>query len=192
MDNMKVWGYRRICFLLTLLSCIHWPCYVDAAFTLDTSYLHNVVQQNAQKTWCFYPAANQATAVSCGGDFTTVSLVHINTTTSIGYYTPDNTRVGGAEWAIPAANAGRVTLCVSGRAGDGTYLTGCMFVSQDNSLPMGSGCVIAIGQDTVTDGCYVPGQAAYPTGTPATSTATNPSSSHRLGLPHIDSSASFS
>ena len=162
----------------------------------DTSYLDNVVQQNAQKIWCFYPAANQATAVSCGGDFAMVSLVHINTTRSIGYYTLDNTRVGGAEWAIPAANAGRVTLCVSGRAGDGTYITGCMFVSQDNSLPMGTGCVIAIGQDTVTDECYVPGQAAYSTGTtivhPATSTATNTSSSHRLGLPHIDSSMFFS
>jgi len=127
-------------------------------------YYNNVVQQNAQKTWCFYPTASDAaTGVSCAGDFAMVSQVHLNTTTSIGYYAPDNSRLGGAEWAIPAANAGRVTLCVSGRGEDGTYLTACMFVTQDNSLPMSSGCEIAIAQENVTDGCYVPGQTPYVT-----------------------------
>jgi hypothetical protein len=197
----KVGDCRHICFLLTLLSCIH--RYVYAAFTLNTSYYNNVVQQNAQKTWCFYPAVGEATAVSCAGDFAGVSLVHLNATTSIGYYAPDNSRLGGAEWAIPAANAGRVTLCVSGRAGDGTYLTACTFVTQDNSLPLGSGCLIAIGQETVTDGCYVPGQTPYTTssfvatqttfvhGPTYTATVISNSASHRLGLPHNHSTMFF-
>ena len=99
-----------------------------------------------------------------------VSLVHLNTTTSIGYYGPDNTRYGGAEWSVPQVNPGRVTLCVSGRAGDGTYQTACMFVTADNTLPIPGGCWIAVAQKTVTDGCYIPGQLAASASLSATST----------------------
>lgn len=141
-------------------------CFVrllNAAFTLATNYDDNVVQERANKTWCYYPAAGQTRDVSCTGDFTMVSQVHLNTTTSIGYYAPDNSRYGGAEWPVPQVNPGRVTLCVSGRAQDGTYQTACMFVTADNSLPISGGCWIAVGQTTVTDGCYEPGQLAYTT-----------------------------
>jgi hypothetical protein len=146
--------------LFVVLCCVH---LLNAAFTLPTSYTENVVQETANKTWCYYPAAGQTRDVSCTGDFTMVSQVHLNTTTSIGYYAPDNSRYGGAEWPVPQVNPGRVTLCVSGRAQDGSYQTACMFVTADNSLPISGGCWIAVAQKTVTDGCYVPGQLPYTT-----------------------------
>lgn len=142
---------------------------MNAAFMLAAGDYNNVVRQNAHGTWCYYPAAGWATAVSCTGDFMLVSRAHLNTTTSIGYYAPDNTRYGGAEWAVPLVNAGRVTLCVSGRAQDGTYQSACMFVTDDNYLPVRTGCVIAIAQRNVTDGCYEPEQTAYTISTSSTS-----------------------
>ena len=155
---------------------------ITAAFTLSTSYGENTVQQNAQKTWCYYPAAGQTRDTSCAGDFTLVSRVHLNTTISIGYYAPDNTRYGGAEWPVPLTNPGKVTLCVSGRAQDGTYQTACMFVNADNSLPIGSGCWIAVAQSTVTDRCYEPGQPAYTiTSSLSTIPTVTKSLAHRLG-----------
>jgi len=57
-----------------------------------------------------------------------------------------------AEWAVPQVNPGRVTLCVSGQAGDRTYQSACMFVTVDNSLPLFGACLIAIAQKNVTDG----------------------------------------
>jgi len=177
---------RYLC-LFVILPCIHM---ITAAFTLSTSYLENTVQQNAQKTWCYYPAADQTRDTSCAGDFTLVSRVHLNTTISIGYYAPDNTRYGGAEWSVPLTNPGKVTLCVSGRVQDGTYQTACMFVSADNSLPIDGGCWIAVAQSTVTDGCYEPGQPAYtitsslstiPAATATATTTFMPSLAHRLG-----------
>jgi hypothetical protein len=175
---------------------------VAAAFTLPTAYGTNTVQQNANKTWCYYPAAGQTRDVGCSGDFTMVSLVHLNTTISIGYYAPDNTRYGGAEWSVPLVNPGKVTLCVSGRAQDGTYQTACMFVSADNSLPIAGGCWIAIAQNVVTDGCYVPGQAAYTVSSLSPSTALHPTStvvntlpststSRRIGTPYTIASICY-
>src|ERR1700691_4668705 len=79
--------------LFTLLSCFH---FVHAAFTIPTDSDKNVVEQNAKGQWCYYPAVAQTQAVSCTGDFVAVSLVHLNTTISIGYYGPDNARYGGA------------------------------------------------------------------------------------------------
>lgn len=87
-----------------------------AAFTLPTSFLNNVVQKNSQQTWCYFPATGQTKVVSCdGAAFGTVLQVHLNTTISIGYYAPDNIRLGGPEWLVPQQNGGEVTLCVSGR-----------------------------------------------------------------------------
>ena len=158
--------------LFTFLSCFH---FVHAAFTIPTDSDKNVVEQNAKGQWCYYPAVAQTQAVSCTGDFIAVSLVHLNTTISIGYYGPDNARYGGAEWSVPQVNPGRVTLCVSGQAGDGTYQSACMFVTSDNSLPLyGSACLIEIAQKNVTDGCYMPGELAFT----MTSTASSGSTAH--------------
>ncbi|KIM83156.1 hypothetical protein PILCRDRAFT_23560, partial [Piloderma croceum F 1598] len=139
-----------------------------AAFTVPTSYNENTVQTDAAGTWCYYPQSGQTTSTTCGGNFDGILGVHLNTTVSIGYYAPDNTRYGGAQWAVPVTNPGVVTLCVSGRAEDETYQTACMFVTADNSLPLyGSACLAAVAQTTVTDGCYVP------TSTSTSSTTTN-------------------
>ena len=148
-----------------------------AAFTLPTSYLNNVVQKNSQQTWCYFPATGQTKVVSCdGADFGTVLQVHLNTTISIGYYAPDNTRLGGPEWPVPQQNGGKVTLCVSGRAEDGTYQSACMSVTTDNSLPMGTtNCIVVVAQPVVSDGCYVPEQlAAVPPSSSSTSQTTTP------------------
>ncbi|KIM83155.1 hypothetical protein PILCRDRAFT_452674 [Piloderma croceum F 1598] len=160
--------------LFIFLSCFH---FAHAAFTIPTDSNTDVVQQNAKRQWCYYPAVVQTQAVSCTGDFIAVSLVHLNTTIAIGYYAPDNTRYGGAEWAVPQVNPGRVTLCVSGQAGDGTYQSACMFVTADNSLPLyGSACLIAIAQKNVTDGCYVPGELAFTTSTALPGSTAHPNS----------------
>jgi hypothetical protein len=187
--------------LLVSFCCVY---FVNGSFTLPTFYGENVIQQNGNKTWCFYPAVDQTRAVSCTDDYAAVSLVHLNTTIAIGYYAPDNTRYGGAEWPVPV-NGGRVTLCVSGQAADATYLTACAFVTSDNSLPATAntgffaGCMIAIGQTIVTDGCYLPGQLALSsslesTATPVTAT-TSPSiavqSNSMRKLHHVISAGMF-
>jgi hypothetical protein len=150
-----------------------------ASFTLPTTYGTNVVQTNQKGTWCYFPSAGQTRATSCGGDFSGVLGVHLDTTVSIGYYGPDNTRYGGPEWSVPVDNTGKVTLCVSGRAQDGTYQTACMLVTADNSLPGYGGCMAVIAQKTVTDGCYVPAQlAVQSSSTPPTPPApTSPTTS---------------
>jgi hypothetical protein len=148
-----------------------------AAFNSPTTYVVDTVQQNSKGVWCYYPQSGETRSTSCGGDFNAVLGVHLKTTVSIGYYGPDNTRYGGAEWSVPVDNTGKVTLCVSGRAGDGTYQTACMFVTADNSLPISGGCLAAVAQTTVTDGCYVPDQQATPPSSlpppPPTSTTTS-------------------
>ena len=146
-------------FLALVCYCVH---LANAAFTLPTTYSNNVIEETSNKTWCYYPAAGETRDVSCTSDFTEVSLVYLNTTISIGYYAPDNTCLGGADWSVPQVNPGRVTLCVSGQVEDGTYQTTCVFITVDNSLPLGSGgCWIAIAQNKVTDGCYVPGELPF-------------------------------
>jgi len=176
--------FKPILFLGLLLSRV-----TLAAFNVPTSFSDNTVQTNNKGVWCYYPAAGQTTSTSCGGNFNAVLDVHLNTTTSIGYYAPDNTRYGGAEWPVPVTNAGIVTLCVSGMAGDGTYQTACMFVIADNSLPLGTGCLVDIAQYTVTDGCYVPARlaastspvsSAPPTSSSMSSTSAQPSTSASL------------
>jgi hypothetical protein len=132
-----------------------------AAFTLPTSESNNFIQQNSHGTWCYFPAAGQTRATTCTGDYELVMEVHLNQTISIGYYGPDNTRLGGAEWAIPVSNPGKVNLCASGRAEDGSYQSICAEVTEDNSLGGVSNCQVAVGQNSVTDGCYVAGQSPY-------------------------------
>jgi hypothetical protein len=157
----------RLVFLLHILYQVY---VTNAAFSLRTSFDGGYVQQNAGGTWCYYPLAGLTRAVSCGGDYTFVLGVHINNTISIGYYQPDGTRSGGPEWPVPAERPGLVYLCASGRAGDGTYQTWCGPESADNvigaSFGRVGGCIVAIAQKAVTDGCYVPGERPYPTDSP--------------------------
>ena len=150
---------NRICLLATLLCCTY---HIGGRFTKPTNYYGDTIQQNANGTWCYFPIAGDVRATTCSGDFAMVSLVHLNTTTSIGYYGPDTRRYGGPEWPVPAASDEKVTLCASGGVQDGTYRTICMFVTADNSLPESGGCNIAVEQKTVTDGCYNPSRIVTP------------------------------
>ena len=132
-----------------------------AAFTQSVSSGWGEVQQDVNGTWCYYPFASQTNATSCDGDFNDVLNVHLNTTTSIGYYgyhESDLTRFGGADWPVPLTDTGIVTLCLSGMAVDASYQSACTYVTADNYI--GAGCLVAVAQQTVTDGCYPPFQAA--------------------------------
>ncbi|KAH8798029.1 hypothetical protein DL96DRAFT_1639723 [Flagelloscypha sp. PMI_526] len=153
---------RWFLYVVPILYCVH---LAGAAFSLPSSFYAGYVQQDNNKTWCYYPVAGITRAVNCGGDYTFILGVHLNTTTSLGYYQPDGTRSGGAEWTVPVTNPGLIFLCGSGRAGDGTYQTFCGTpVTADNAIPGFSGdCVVAIAQTTVTDGCYMPGQLPFVT-----------------------------
>jgi hypothetical protein len=155
-----------------------------AAFTVPTSvYGGGWVEKNAAGTWCYYPQQGGMDTGCTGGpnsfldaQFTAVLRVHLNQTSSIGYYGPDLVRFGGAEWPVPQ-NAGKVTNCLSGMAGDGGYMTICRDVASDNYLSMSEGpdfgacCDVGLSQPNVNDGCYTPGQnslvgaSARPSGT---------------------------
>ena len=61
------------------------PSYLASTWSLLLSHRRaikkNTVQQNVQKTWCYYPAVDQVGATeTCAGDFTMVSRVYLNTT----------------------------------------------------------------------------------------------------------------
>ncbi|KAH8798030.1 hypothetical protein DL96DRAFT_1539737 [Flagelloscypha sp. PMI_526] len=147
-------------------------------FSTSTSFSGGFIQQNSQKTWCYYPSAGLTTALSCGEDYSSILAVHLKQQIAIGYYSPDGTRYGGAEWAVPLTNPGKIYLCASGRVGDGSYQTFCGEpVTADNSIPGASGdCLVAKAQDAVSDGCYVPSQAAAsPPASPTIATIPSPS-----------------
>lgn len=160
-------------FYLYFLPILYHAHLTSAAFSLPSSCADGYVQQNHNHTWCYYPVAGATRAVSCGGDYTFILGVHLNQTTSIGYYQPDGTRWGGAEWVVPPTNPGQIYLCASGRAGDGTYQTFCATpITADNSIPQYPSCVVANAQSVVTDRCYDPGQLPYPTDSSLISTGT--------------------
>lgn len=161
------------------------------AFTLPTTvpYAKDAVQQNTAGTWCFYPATKNVHNLACSGvrsdqrtEFTSVLNAHLNQTISIGYYALDDSRLGGAEWVL-TTTAGPVRICLSGRAGDGTYETRCGNVDADNSLGNDSGriCRLAVGQTAVKDGCYEPGQKPY--ASPAITPGSSSSPTARAGSP---------
>lgn len=147
-----------------------------AGFSIPIAWLDNNIQKDSYGNWCFYPASGSR-AVLCGGDFTPQFNAHLKQTVSIGYYNADGTLLGGAQWPFQTS-IGRVTLCVSGKAGDGTYQTMCSAVYADNSPGSGSYCQMSTGQDQVTDGCYVPEKLATPppsSSSPSDSSTTPPS-----------------
>ncbi|KAH6873517.1 hypothetical protein BKA70DRAFT_283013 [Coprinopsis sp. MPI-PUGE-AT-0042] len=140
----------------------------SAAFTAPVERNGDYVDQNAADTWCYYPSAlDPATIdVACVGpekaDFNRVMTAHLNTTTSINYFSSSLEVLGGPEWPVNTSGANRkIYLCVSGRAGDYTYQTMCTTVGLNNSLGNGGPspyCKVQAGQRRVTDGCYIPNQ----------------------------------
>jgi hypothetical protein len=153
------------CSLTAILFTVH---VAFAAITMPLTSSGDAVQQNSAGTWCYYPKADRSLRTICrgaGADFQTVVDTHINQTISISYYNAALVRVGGAEWPLPASLQEKTFLCLSGRAGDGSYETACELSRQDNVIHIISRCV-AVGQRVVSDGCYVPGLAENnPTGT---------------------------
>lgn len=131
---------------------------VQGRFNLETCWGKDCIKQNGEGTWCYFPPAGETRATVCssgGVDFTTVLGVHRRQGLSIAYYNGvDNTLLGGADWPLPA-NPGVVRLCVSGATGAGTYQTLCVNAVADNTLSNSPYCQVALGQDNVTDGCYI-------------------------------------
>lgn len=181
--------FRSCSFQLLLLVRVNL-----AAFNLPTGYYANTVQKNAAGTWCYFPAAGVTRSTTCGGDFNAILGVHLGTKVAIGYYAPDNTRLGGPEWSVPVDNAGKVTLCVSGLAQDTTYQTAC---SLQQIIPYLLVPVVWWLWHK-TDGCYPP-QRAVVKGSSSTSippsTTTSSSTEAQLptsSLPALSSSTSSS
>jgi hypothetical protein len=154
------------CRLTPILFVVH---VAFAAITTPLTSSGDAVQQNSAGTWCYYPQAHNLQAICRGAaaDFQAVVDTHINQTISISYYNAALVRVGGAEWLLPVSTQEKTYLCLSGRAGDGSYETSCELSRRDNFIHASSRCVVAVGQNVVTDGCYVPGLAVNnPTGAP--------------------------
>ena len=155
------------CSLSAILFTVH---VASAAITMPLTSSGDAVQQNSAGTWCYYPKADRNLQTICreaSADFQAVVDTHINQTISISYYNAALVRVGGAEWLLPASVQEKTYLCLSGRAGDGSYETSCELSRRDNVIRAFPRCVVAVGQRVVTDGCYVPGLAVNnPTGIP--------------------------
>ena len=144
---------------IRMLFVIFWTLVaVQGRFNLETCWGKDCIKQNGEGTWCYFPPAGETRATVCssgGVDFTTVLGVHRRQGLSIAYYNGvDNTLLGGADWPLPA-NPGVVRLCVSGATGAGTYQTLCVNAVADNTLSNSPYCQVALGQDNVTDGCYI-------------------------------------
>jgi hypothetical protein len=176
-NNLTIMSALFKCLLFALLQN------TLASFTIPVSWLNNNIQMDSHGTWCYYPTSGSR-AISCGGDFTPQFNAHLNQTTSIGYYDADGTLLGGPQWPFQAS-IGKVTLCVSGRAGDSTYQTMCSPVYADNSPGSGGYCQMTIGQSVVTDGCYVaeipPSSSSPSTTTPASSAPVPPPTATSTG-----------
>jgi len=117
---------------------------------------------------------------------TAVMAVHLKQGLSIAYYSGvDNALLGGADFPFPASG-GIVRICMSGKAGDGSFQTFCENIHQDNDIYGVTGdpfCIIAVGQDFVTDGCYVPESKVV--------SANSPSSGSSQTIPPIASTLTF-
>jgi len=144
---------------------------VHGRFTKTSCYRSNCVQQDSQGRWCYSPDPRSSTDLTCNGGYgrdasmSEVMAVHLKQGLSIAYYSGvDNALLGGADFPFPASG-GIIRICLSGKAGDGTYQTFCENIHEDNDIYGVGGdpfCIVAVGQDNVTDGCYVPESAAVP------------------------------
>ncbi|KAF8157238.1 hypothetical protein B0H34DRAFT_798532 [Crassisporium funariophilum] len=150
-----------------------------AAFTTTTRFGSDYVEQNAAGTWCYYPAALQPRSidVACVGkaaEFAAAMDAHLNLTTTINYFDASLDRRGGPEWPVDTT-VGKIYLCLSGRGGDGSYLTECALSRRDNTFGAYTDCKIEASQQRVTDGCYEP-NLPKPVGPTPTSTSRRGSS----------------
>ena len=138
---------------------------VHGLFTKTSCYGSNCVQQDSQGRWCYVPDPRSSSDVTCKGGYSrdatmsAVMAVHLKQGLSIAYYSGvDNALLGGVDFPFPSSG-GIIRICLSGKAGDGTYQTFCENIHQDNDIYGLTGdpfCIIAVGQDVVSDGCYVP------------------------------------
>jgi len=58
----------------------------------------------------------------------------------------------------PRLRSNFVLICMSAQTGDGSFQTFCENIHQDNDIYGLTGdpfCIIAVGQDVVSDGCHV-------------------------------------
>ena len=150
-----------------------------SAFTKTARSGKDYVEPNTAGTWCYYPGTDSNIDVACVGNKAALAPVidaHISQGVSISYYGADNQRLGGAEYPVKTTG-GKVYLCLSGRAGDGTYKTECEVSTADNQFGLLSRCALAVSQKTVTDGCYVPGVAPTPLNATSSATGTRPAES---------------
>ena len=113
--------------------------------------------------WCYFPANNATQKTACDGtystnsEFQTLLYTHLNLPQgySIAYYALDNlTLLGDRTFPVPTSGA---RLCLSGQAADKSYQTLCMTTHYDNNIAeAGTYCLVALGQSTMSDGCYTP------------------------------------
>ena len=174
---MASYDVLHVLFTLLALQCTS----VHGLFTKTSCLGSNCVQQDSQGRWCYVPDPRSSSDVTCKGGYardasmSAVMAVHLKQGLSIAYYSGvDNALLGGADFPFPSSG-GIVRICVSGKAGDGSYQTLCENIHQDNDIYGLTGdpyCIIAVGQDFVSDGCYVPesGVVVVPsTSSPSTS-----------------------
>ncbi|KDR77616.1 hypothetical protein GALMADRAFT_95341 [Galerina marginata CBS 339.88] len=142
----------------------------------------NCVQQDSKGRWCYAPDPHASQALNCSGGYardtamTAVMNVHLKQGLSIAYYSGvDNVRLGGVDFPFPSSG-GIVHLCLSGKGGDESFQSLCEPIHKENDIYGLTGdpyCVLAVSQDFVSDGCYVPASGVVLTDDPSTSTLTS-------------------
>lgn len=187
-------GYcAYVLFVATLFATL-----AETRFSLISCWYADCVQQNAQGTWCYVPHAAATRQISCiaeQADFQSVMQVHLNQGLSIAFYRgADNSLLGGSNWPVPSY-PGVVRLCMSGQAGDGSFLTTCVNAAADNQINGNYGtpvCQVALPQRNVTDGCYDPNRTVPGTlsGSTKTTTAFSSGSTQGSGSGSATSAAS--
>ncbi|KAF8803099.1 hypothetical protein BYT27DRAFT_6743459 [Phlegmacium glaucopus] len=162
MQSLRAMGFAESWFKRTLLFLSLPLSLVGGRFTQPACVFGACVQQDSTGRWCYIPNPGITAAINCtggtGADSTMIAVmdVHFQQGLSIAYYNGvDNTLLGGADFSVPTSD-GIIRLCVSGKAGDGSFQTLCDDVAGDNTLQGAPYCFVALGQAVVSDGCYVP------------------------------------
>jgi len=154
----------------------------NAALTQEAVYPNgDAIRQNANGTWCFFPAeVKEAAETSCNmaRDLGAAMEAQRNASASINYFGGDGARLGGPEWVFDAAESRaeahiaepRVFLCASGLGAEGkgrVYRTVCSAVTADDEIMDAEyeaeghpACTRWIAQWAVDDGCYPPDEKA--------------------------------
>lgn len=160
--------YTLLSTILLLFSLLSKPTHGAFTIPVTSGNDSSVIEQNTAGTWCYYPAPRSNRTIpldrGCTGsnaDFQAVMATHLAQAASISYYSASLDRLGGPEYPVKTS-AGKVYLCISGRAIDGLYETSCEQATSDNQFgrgPFGNRtvCALQVSQQTVSDGCYAPG-----------------------------------